>query len=102
MMGRVSSVREWTAGVKRERGWLCSELTKLGGVRVADSKANFLLASMPVGSARAHAELLRRGIATREVGDVPGMRNCLRITVGTRSMNRLLLKALKEILRVAA
>jgi histidinol-phosphate aminotransferase len=96
-MRRAAFARKWAASVKRERSWLTRKLSKQSGVRVADSKANFLLASLPINSARAHSELLRRGVATRDVGNVPGMRNCLRITVGTRRMNELLLKALREV-----
>lgn len=102
LMRRPSLVLKWVASVKRERGWLSRELLKLRGVRVAESKANFVMVSVPTDSALAHSELQRRGVATRDVGDVPGMRNCLRITVGTRRMNALLLRALKEVLRDAA
>jgi len=102
LMRRPSLVVKWAANVRRERGWLSKELLKLRGVRVADSKANFVMVSFPIDSALAHSELQRRGVATRDVGDVPGMRNCLRITVGTRRMNEALLRALREVLRAAA
>ena len=102
LMRRPSLVLKWAASVKKERGWLSGELLKLRGVRVADSKANFVMVSVPTDSSSVHSELQRRGVATRDVGDVPGMRNCLRITVGTRPMNALLLRTLKEVLRDAA
>lgn len=102
VLGRSNVTREPIASLKRERAWLSGELSKLSGVRVADSKANFVLASMPVDSSSVHTELLRRGVATREIGDVLGMRNCLRITVGTRRMNDSLLRALKVVLTAAS
>jgi histidinol-phosphate aminotransferase len=97
LMRRYSSVNRWTESVKKERSWLSGQLRELPGVRVAPSEANFLLVSVPVDSARVHSALLRRGVATREVGAVPGMSNCLRITVGTRAMNSRLLKTMREV-----
>lgn len=101
LMARPSHVRKWVATVKKEREWLSKELRALGGVGVAESQANFILISVPIDSAKAHSELERRGIATRDVGNVPGMQNTLRVTVGTRRMNELLLTALKRVLQNA-
>ena len=102
LMSSKPTISKWAASVKRERAWLTAALSKLTGVRVADSRANFLMVSLPVDSAEVHSKLGRRGVATRNIGDVLEMKNCLRVTVGTRRMNRMLLEALTEVLPTAA
>lgn len=101
LMEDAALVREWCTAVKRERSWLSKELAEVEGVLVVESKANFLMVSLPVDSAVVHSELVRLGVATKKLGDVLGMRNCLRITVGTRRMNQLLLRSLEEVLKSA-
>lgn len=91
MMKNSREVEAWTRLVKEERSWLTSSLRNLRDVTVIDSHANFLMVSLPLDSRRVHAELLREGIATRNLGRVTGLSNCLRVTVGTRRMNRALL-----------
>ncbi len=99
LMKRYAQVSEWLDSVKRERYWLTGKLRALSGVKVIDSQANFLLVSLPLDSEAAHSALLNKGVATREVGRVLELPNCLRITVGNRRMNLLLLEALSEALR---
>jgi histidinol-phosphate aminotransferase len=102
LMGRKSTVSKWVSTVKRERAWLTSALSRIEGTCVADSQANFLLVSLPIDSAKVHSKLAQRGVATRNVGDVLEMKNCLRVTVGTRRMNRLFLEALMKVFPSAA
>ncbi len=81
--------------MKKEREWMTAELRGRGAT-VVDSKSNFLLVSLPVDDEEVHASLLARGVATRRVGEVLGLTNCLRVTVGNREMNRKLVEAISE------
>ena len=59
------------------------------------SEANFIL--FRLRSARAdvvHRRLLKTGLVLRNVGHLPGLKNCLRTTVGTPRINRRLLAEL--------
>ena len=101
LLRRRREVDAWIRAVKRERVWLAGKLRAIRGTRVVDSKANFLMASLPVDSTIAHRKLLARGIATRDLGRIMHLPNCLRITVGTRPMNSLLLEGLAEAANVS-
>ena len=87
------------ARVKEERARLAAALAELPGVEPYPSETNFLLVRVK-GAARVHAELARRGIAVKNLhGAHALLRDCLRITVGSREENDRLLAALEEILR---
>ena len=96
MMKNRREVELWIRQVKEERSWLTSALGELPGVNVVDSQANFLMVSLPSDSTKVHAELLKGGIATRNLGPILGFPNCLRVAVGTRMMNRAVVRCLKE------
>ncbi len=94
-------VKDGIESLKRERSWLSQELARLQRVKMLPSSTNFLLLTLPTDYVRAHEELLRRGIATKMVGRVLGLENCIRVTVGTREMNKFFLRTLGEALRIA-
>jgi histidinol-phosphate aminotransferase len=80
--------------VRAERSRLSAALEDLG-LRVVPSEANFLLAAVPGGDARAWYEHLKaRGILVR-YWDQPRLRDKLRITVGTPEEDDRLLEALR-------
>jgi histidinol-phosphate aminotransferase len=81
-----------------ERAPLATALTQFPGVTVFPSQANFLLVRVP-DAARAYEGLRRQGVLVRNFhGAHPRLAQCLRITVGTPEENRILLRALKEVL----
>ena len=88
---RAEAARTWRA-VTAERARLAAALTERGW-RVWPSEANFLLARPPGGTAaRLKERLAERGILVRHF-DVEGLREALRITVGTPEQNDALLAA---------
>ena len=86
--------REQWARVRRERTHMTGALEQRG-FTVLPSHGNFLLATVPNGApAQAMYERLkRRGVLVRFF-DKPGLRDKLRITIGTPDENRELLAAL--------
>jgi len=70
-------------------------LAGLPGVTVFPSQANFFLVRVPRAE-RTYEALKRQGVLVRNLH--PGLRDCLRITVGTPDENRILLTALQEAL----
>jgi histidinol-phosphate aminotransferase len=88
--------RENVEKVKRDRAVLTERLRELGFI-VPDSQTNFVLAKAPSGSAGAiYEDLAARNIFVRYF-DVPGLRDKLRISVGTPEQNEKLIAALREI-----
>lgn len=81
------------ATIKAERAGLGRALSALPNVEVFPSEANFFLVRVP-DAERAYASLKNQGVLVRNLH--PGLKNCLRVTVGTPDENRILLTALRE------
>lgn len=83
--------------------WLEHELTALG-LTVTPSAGNFLLVHFPAGAhTDAHAAdtfLCKRGLVLRRL-DAYGLPSALRLTVGSREANELVVSALKDFLKEA-
>lgn len=87
------------ADVAGAREALRAALAELPSVRVWPSAANFLLVRVPNGPA-VRASLLERGIAVRRADTFPGLTpDHLRIAVRRPEENRLLLEALRGVIR---
>jgi histidinol-phosphate aminotransferase len=94
---KKDEVRQRAAAIIQERQWLSTNLAKLSCVeRVFPSDANFLLVRCRDASELYH-NLASKGIIVRNRSSEPRLQNCLRITVGTRKENEMLLQALREI-----
>lgn len=83
--------------IKAERGRLTKELRGMG-FSTGDSQTNFILAGCSSISAEdIYKELVKRNIYIRYF-NLPGLTDKIRITVGTKEQNDVLIGALKEIL----
>jgi histidinol-phosphate aminotransferase len=83
--------------ILHERQRLSDRLASLPGLTVYPSDANFLLVHFAMGGAKIWEALGAQGILVRRYGDAYGLRDCLRITVGTPAENDRLLTALQAI-----
>ncbi|MCH8026298.1 MAG: histidinol-phosphate transaminase [Chloroflexi bacterium] len=82
--------------IVRERERMADALTSLGMLDVYPSQANFLLARLRAGDARAvHDALAQQGVFVRYF-DTPELQSCLRFSAGTLSDTDRLLAALRE------
>lgn len=87
--------RARVAEIVRERERLAGELSRMGA-KVAPAAGNFLFVEPPGGEAeRVRKELLGRGILVRDLG--PSAPGRLRVTIGRREENDLLLAELRRI-----
>ena len=68
------------------------------GVHFEESFTNFVLLKVPSDSSMVAKGLLRKGVIVRDMA-VWGLRNYIRVTIGSHRENVLLIKALKEVLR---
>ena len=96
MLERLDVLEQQAAKIRQDREGLGKDLEKLPGVTVVPSAANFFLVRVP-DAVRVNESLVRQGVLVRSLH--PGIRNCLRITVGTPDENRILLSALRESLK---
>ncbi|MFH0749217.1 MAG: histidinol-phosphate transaminase [Candidatus Bathyarchaeota archaeon] len=83
--------------IKNERTHLISELNKIPRVKAFHSDANFVLFRTEKDADEVFNELKKRRILIRNIGDIPGFSNCLRVTVGLPEMNNRFIKALDKI-----
>ena len=91
------------AKVLEERERLKPELSRLPGLTVYPSAANFLLARVAGAKGagtRVFERMKQQGVLVKDFsGGHPLLDNCLRLTVGTPDENRTMVAALKEALR---
>lgn len=93
----VEALRDNARRIVEERNRLFDELQALDFLRPFPSEANFILCEVKEIEARAVRDALReRGILVRYFNS-PGLRNCVRISVGRPEHTDRLLAALKEI-----
>ena len=100
VLASLSDIDYLRANVSRivaERERLLGQLKELDWLKPYPSQANFILCSLPEGdAAETWRGLQKKGIFVRYF-DTPGLRNCLRITVGRPDDTHALVKALKEV-----
>lgn len=82
--------------IKKEMQMLYNELNKVPGLSVLPTGANFILFK-PKDADRWAAELSAKGFTVRNLGELPGLGKCLRMSSGTPEENKAFLKAVKEI-----
>jgi histidinol-phosphate aminotransferase len=79
----------------RERAFLEGEM-KRRGVRYTPSVTNFVLIEVDGEAQSMITDLEKRGVIVRPVGG-PGLKNCLRVSIGTRVENEKFLHAFDEV-----
>ena len=95
ILERLEVLEEQAAHIRTERDRLKGELSKIKGITLFPSQANFFLLRVPDAD-RTFESLKRQGVLVRNLH--PALKGCLRVTVGTPDENRILLTALREAL----
>jgi histidinol-phosphate aminotransferase len=95
MLERLEVLEEQAERIRSHRKTLGESLKALKGVTVFPSEANFFLIRVPDAD-RTYQALKQQNVLVRNLN--PGIRNCLRVTVGTPDENRILVTALREAL----
>ena len=95
VLERLDVLEKQAAVIRGERAGLGNALAALAGVTVYPSEANFFLIRVP-DAERTFEGLRGQGVLVRSLH--PGLRGCLRVTVGTPEENRILLNAMREAL----
>jgi len=97
LLNHVDLVKKSIEMAKTERRRLIDNLRAIKGIEVLDSKANFVTFRPREKVDFIYEELLKRGILVKNLGDLPVIGHCLRVTVGLPDMNDRFLDALNQI-----
>ncbi len=90
------------AEIVMERERLVKELSRVRGVEVFPSAANFLLFRTPAEGVALWRRLAAGGVLVRDFSTAPGLERCLRVTVGTGEQNAMFVETLRGVLADAA
>ena len=86
---------------KKEREYLYREISKIDGLKVFKSSANFILFRVEKEGLTAnqlHSRLLNEGVIVRNRSTLPLLENCLRITVAPRKTGDVFLRRLRTVM----
>lgn len=88
-------------GIMDEQKRISDVLGTIHGIKVYPSKANFILFKIAedICAKDVFNSLINEGILIKYLGDVSGLNNCLRVTVGRPEENNEFLQAMKRIMR---
>ena len=94
---KVSEIKSNVNSILNQKEKLISFLEKLDFVeKIYESDANFILVKVDNADLR-YNQLLKKGIVVRNRTNQYLCQNCLRITVGTKDENKILIKTLNEL-----
>lgn len=89
-----------TDEVIQRREELLRGLRRIRGVRPYPSESNFIFFSCDFDSDRIYSSLIREGILVKNLNGPGILKNCMRVTVGSRRENREFLRTLRNIVSV--
>lgn len=96
VLQNMGIVDKYIEEIKREREFFMNELSSIKDIKVIPSKSNFLLIKTDK-----YLDLIERfkenKIKVRDFGSDGILKNCIRLTVGTREENKKALKVIKEV-----
>lgn len=99
-VGDQDFVQRSVAIVREQRPLLTAKLKELG-FEPFPSDANFILARSPIDHQQMIAGLKDRGVLIRDFGSKRRTENCVRMTVGTAELNRIMTDKMAEVLAEA-
>ncbi len=82
--------------IEKERKYLYTQFEKLG-IHYEQSFTNFILLKVAKDSSAVAQGLMRQGVIIRDM-NVWGLKNYIRVTIGSSKENKMLIKALTEVL----
>jgi histidinol-phosphate aminotransferase len=96
-LGNMEAVEKEVAEIISQRDLLIKDLKKISFIKVIyPTDCNFVLVKVDDANNR-YGQLIKKGIVIRNRTTQPLCENCLRLTIGTMSENKKLIRALKEI-----
>lgn len=96
LLNNFPMVQKQIDSIKEERARLLEELTKIESIKAFPSDANFILFQASNNGEKIFKNLMENGILVRYLGAHPMLKNCLRVTIGTKVENDQFLDRLKQ------
>ncbi|MFT4736011.1 MAG: histidinol-phosphate aminotransferase [Cyclobacteriaceae bacterium] len=97
-LSQHEKVKAWVVSIEKEKTWLEESLNGLTNVvKIYPSDANFLLVKF-AKSSELFNNLIAKKVIVRDRSNNYGCENSLRLTIGTRPENEMLVKSIKDFL----
>lgn len=87
-----------TKEIIKSREELFDALTKIDGIKPYPSKTNFIFFSCDFDTDRVYSSLVQEGILIKNLNSPGVLKNCMRVTIGTRKENKEFLRAFKKVI----
>jgi len=97
LLNDFGHVQNQIHSIVEERNRLMDELSKLSAITVYPSNSNFILFQAPEGGEKLFNELKKNGTLLRNLNSHPRLKNCLRVTIGTKQENDQFLDQLRKV-----
>jgi histidinol-phosphate aminotransferase len=97
LLNDFTAVQNQIHSITEERDRLMDELSKLPTITAYPSNSNFILFRDSKNGDRIFNELKENGTLLRNLGAHPRLKNCLRVTIGTKQENNQFLNQLRKV-----
>jgi histidinol-phosphate aminotransferase len=87
LMNNFETVQKQINSIKEERTRLLDELAKIKSITAFPSDANFILFKASHDGESIYRNLIKNGVLVRNLGAHPRLKNCMRVTIGTKAEN---------------
>jgi histidinol-phosphate aminotransferase len=98
VLADVNLVKQTIKSVRSERERVFARLSKIDGIKIFRSDANFVFIETGKNYQAISKTLHSNGIVVKLLGNITNHRGCMRITIGTREMNDKYLKCIEQII----
>jgi histidinol-phosphate aminotransferase len=98
VLADADQVKQTIRSVRNERERVFARLSKIDGIKIFRSDANFILIEAGKKYQAISKTLNTNGIIVKLLGNIPNHKGCMRITIGTPEMNDKYLKCIEQII----
>jgi histidinol-phosphate aminotransferase len=98
ILADADQVKQTIKSVRRERERVFARLSKIDGIKIFRSDANFIFLEAGKNYQAISKTLNNNGIIVKLLGNISNHKGCMRITIGTREMNDKYLKCIEQII----
>jgi histidinol-phosphate aminotransferase len=98
ILADVDQVKQTIKSVRLERERVFARLSKIDGIKIFRSDANFIFIEAGKNYHTISKILNSNGIVVKLLGNITNHKGCMRITIGTREMNEKYLKCIEQII----
>jgi histidinol-phosphate aminotransferase len=98
ILADVDQVKQTIKSVRLERERVFARLSKIDGIKIFRSDANFIFIEAGKNYHAISKILNSNGIVVKQLGNFTNHKGCMRITIGTREMNDKYLKCIEQII----